>query len=50
MRSSYVGPAARASALKGYRQAVESNPNRVALLADRARILAWSDRPEKMPP
>ena len=32
-----------------YRRAVESNPDRVILLADRARILARSDRPETMP-
>ena len=32
-----------------YRRAVESNPDRVVLLADRARILARSDRPETMP-
>lgn len=32
-----------------YRQAVASNPDRVVLLCDRARVLARSDRPETMP-
>ena len=32
-----------------YRRAVEGNPDRIVLLADRARILARSDRPETMP-
>jgi hypothetical protein len=32
-----------------YRRAVASNPDRVILLADRARILARSDRPDTMP-
>ena len=31
-----------------YRQAVASNPDRVVLLRDRARVLARSDRPETM--
>jgi hypothetical protein len=32
-----------------YRRAVASNPDRVILWADRARILARSDRPDTMP-
>ena len=32
-----------------YQHAVANNPDRVALLCDRARVLARSDRPETMP-
>jgi hypothetical protein len=32
-----------------YRHAIASNPGRVVLLCDRARILARSDRPETTP-
>jgi hypothetical protein len=38
-----------ATARRLYRAAAADNPDRVVLLCDRARILAWSDRRDDMP-